>query len=318
MCALISTFSRKVRSARAITVTIAAGRELTPDGVPVLEVAVDEHGERDEPADRRRRAERPPLEPAGRCRRVGELQAANASRSSAAGQRASRIVPDVIRPDRRLVEVDGIGERRERQRAADQRPRGSGPPARDPEDGDDEREQDDVGERVGEVDRLRREVPLVRGEDDLEQHGRADGGDREERGDPVEPDARVETRDPVPDEQDERQVRRRVEGEIERVGDRREGRVAGVRDAPEDVPERPARHSDSEQRPDVALLASPARRGRRSRPARAPRARRRPTCSRTSSSPAPPAPSGDVRDEEHHPRDRRAAARGRAHQQARR
>ena len=67
-------------------------------GVPVLEVAVDEHAERDEPADRRGGAERPALEPPVGAAASSELQAANASSRSAAGQRASRIVPDVYDP----------------------------------------------------------------------------------------------------------------------------------------------------------------------------------------------------------------------------
>ena len=129
-------------------------------------------------------------------------------------------------PDGGRPEVDTVRDRGGEERHADHDPLAPGVTADEPEHTDDEREQDDVPERVGEVRGDRQGVALGVVERELEQERRADRPDREGDADTVEPDAAVEARDPRANEQQQRDVRRRVEEEVERVGDRRRRLVA--------------------------------------------------------------------------------------------
>ena len=134
----------------------------------------------------RRRDEQPGRRQAAHDRRaeqraIVELDARDATRALPGRERDEneRDRPDEIevRPldvaaDRRLVEVDGVADRVQQQSGGDQRPRAAGLPARDREDEDDEREQEHVADRIGEV-RDHDERASVRGvDDDLDEHRR--------------------------------------------------------------------------------------------------------------------------------------------------
>ena len=71
------------------------------------------------------------------------------------------------------------------------------PPAADGEDEDQQREQDDVAERIGEVRQDDDRAAVRARDDDLEDRRGTDGAGREGGGQAVEPEARVEARDPT-------------------------------------------------------------------------------------------------------------------------
>ncbi len=165
-----------------------------------------------------------------------------------------------VRAGRHLEQVDAVGNRHGDQAGTDQGPVAAGSPAGHREGADDEREQQDVPERVGQVrDDLRGSA--ARGvEDDLEEHRRPDGRRRRGGDQPVHPDAEPEAPAARPQQEDEARIRRDVEAEVEGVGERRIGRLAaGGEHRPGDVPGRPEEQRDREHEPAETRRTPPDR-----------------------------------------------------------
>ncbi len=170
--------------------------------------------------------------------------------------------PSLVGADGGHPEVDGIRDAGGQERRPDHDPLDSGVPAGQPEDAGDEPEQDDVAERVGEVGGDRDGLALGVIERDLEQERRSDGPHREGDADAVEPDAAVEVGQPRADEQQERHVRRRVEEEVERIGERRDRSIAAVREGPDEVADAVGGEPRREPRPGGTLVRHQDRPGR--------------------------------------------------------
>jgi len=122
-----------------------------------------------------------------------------------------------------------------REPGPDHGPGAAGPPAGERAHADDEREQEHVAERVGEVRDHRTGAALGRVEHDLEEHRGPECGCGQRGSRAVQPDAAIEAGDTCTDEEEEGHVAGRVEGEVEGVGNRREGRLAAVRDREEEL-----------------------------------------------------------------------------------
>ena len=223
-------------------------RERNADRISMLDVAVDEHRDRDRSADERRRGERAVFE--------DELPPPTPRQPGGDREKQERCRPESVEegsrhvaPDRGLVEVCAVGDRRQRQGDGDQRPISAGAPAGEPEHAGEERQQDDVAKRVGEVDRVGEQLAVGLVQDHVEQDRRSDRGDRQRRHQAVKPDAAVEAREPGANEERETDVCRRVEAEVEDIAPGREGRRATVGEIPEQVTDGPARHRDREADP---------------------------------------------------------------------
>ena len=101
---------------------------------------------------------------------------------------------------------------------------------------DDGRDQQQVGDRVGEVDRDDERPPAGVGDQDVVGDRGAERGRGEARDEAVEPRAAVEVAGAAADEQDERDVAQRVEAEPQRVGERDvRHRAVGVHDPEADI-----------------------------------------------------------------------------------
>ncbi len=157
-----------------------------------------------------------------------------------------------VRPGRRRPQVDGIGDRRGDECAADHDPFAPGRPADEPEHTHDESEQDDVAERIREIRRDREKSAFAVVEGQFEKKRCADRADGQRHTDSVEPDAPVEARHASANEQEERDVRSGIEEEVERVGDRRR-RLVGVQ-RPREVAQRVGGQPCSQPRPRGSLF----------------------------------------------------------------
>jgi hypothetical protein len=166
--------------------------------------------------------------------------------------------PLAVAPGRRLEEEDGVGERRCREPCADQQPGPAGPPAGQREHADHGREEEDVAERVGEVDDDHACAAVGAAEHDLEQHRRAErsGGDGRHRA--VEPERASELREPRAHEQHQADVAGWVEREVEHVGGGGIRRVGAVGEVEEELGNRPAGDRGGECDPGT-LLTIPVR-----------------------------------------------------------
>ena len=120
-----------------------------------------------------------------------------------------------------------------------------------PRTADDDREQEHVGERVGEVGRDRGGRPARGLEHHTEDDGAGNRGERECADDPVEPEAGAEVGHAVSHEQDQTGVDRRVERQPEAVRDRGIRRLfeVGEREQPVEVADRPERDAGSDEQP---------------------------------------------------------------------
>ena len=125
----------------------------------VLEVVIDQH-RNDAERKQRRQHEHAPC---GRGSRPGSP----AQRPPGGRDRHCPDEPQSVGPrpgrvaDRRLlVKVDAVGERHHRQAATEQSPAAVGAPSAQGDGRHDERREQEVAERVGEVDGDRRRVPL--------------------------------------------------------------------------------------------------------------------------------------------------------------
>ena len=217
----------------------------------MLEPARHEHTERGDAAEKRRRQE-PSLE-RDRLAGLGRLPGGEGEQKHRAGPEGVEHRALGVAAGRVQVEEDAVGEGDHAERRAGDDPGPARHTGRDHEDEDHDREQDEVGDRVGEVDDHRRGTAVGRAEDDLEDDRGADGG-RGEGGDAaVEPYAPVEARDPRADEQRDCRVAARIEGEVERVAGRDRGWIAAVDEVEADVADREGEDADPECRPRRAL-----------------------------------------------------------------
>ena len=147
--------------------------------------------------------------------------------------------------------------------SADQHPGAVRTPAREREAGHDEAEQQQVGERVGEVHRDRHLVAHRGVHDRLEGERAGTRGHGGRRDGPVEPLARAEAHARA-EQQHERHVARDVEGPVEGVGHRgnRHG-VAVVEDqGPAELAAHPGREAHAHDRPREPLVRAPGSRAR--------------------------------------------------------
>ena len=160
-----------------------------------------------------------------------------------------------VRPGRRRVEVGAVGESADRERRSEKGPGAPGMPARESEAADDEREEDHVSERIGDVRRHHGGRAVGRVEDDGDQDRAADRGDRQGRGDPVDPDPGRQRPQAGSEQQDQADVARGIEAQVEHVRDRRVGRVvaARVEEQPEELRRRVRGDRDRERDPRTAV-----------------------------------------------------------------
>ena len=242
----------------------------------------DEHGERqggehrgrDEPAGAaRRRARLPPQRPP---RRIGEEQVDD-------GPQGRDQLARLVGAERDLAGIHRVGDGLQAERERHRRPRRARPPAGERERGDHEREQGEVGQRIGEVGGERRGVPArplhhgreQQGRDHRADRGRADGG--------VHPQARPERRpQPGVHERDRPDARRRVGGQPQRVGRRRvrRHRARLVDVLPHDLAGRPQRRARRRTRATAGARRRPRSRAPRTAPRRRAGARRTSTSRR--------------------------------------
>ena len=118
-----------------------------------------------------------------------------------------------------LQQVDDVGAGEDDKPEPERQPAQPRAPATEGGDGDDQREQRQVGDRVGEVGRRRGGVAAGRGGDDRPQGQRArQGGDGAGGDQAVEPAHRREGAELIADQGDQPRVGDRVEGEIAGVG----------------------------------------------------------------------------------------------------
>ena len=214
------------------------GREADHERALRLEVVVDEEREAHQAGDRRGREQRTAGEvDVGRT--AGRLP--GGERDQERGRRPEGVHhhPFDVGADRGLVQVDGVGHGRRHQPGADRDPGAVRPPAKQREDCDDEREENDVRERIGEGRGDDRQASSGGLEHEADEQGRPDRRRRKRRGDAVEPDAHVRPGDPRPHEQEQRDVCERVEAEVEHVRDRRERGLLSVAERVDQVAGRP-------------------------------------------------------------------------------
>jgi hypothetical protein len=185
--------------------------------------------------------------------------------------------PDRVQPgalDERLVgdpvQVEAVGDREQDQPATDQRPGPARPPRAQREGADDEGDQEQVAERIGEVRRDDgRRAAGIR-DHRRDHHGGSDRADGQDADEPVQPSARPDSAQARTNQQHQRDVRRRVEAQVQHIGPR------GVRrrlehldeDAPVDRAQGPGQHPAAQDGPDQPVgadehRACDAHRGRR-------------------------------------------------------
>ena len=233
---------------------MAADESDEGQGIDLPEVVVHEHGEREETAADRGDEHRPALEagtngPLGRLpRRPGEQHAA------ADPAQVGRAAGDV-RAGGRLEQVQAVADREDEQTGSDQTPGPADSPAGDGEHPDHERDRRQVGERVGEI-RCDRGLRAAGGfEHRLEHDRRADCRHGQAGDDPVEPDAAPDAAGTRAQQQKQRDVDGRVNGQPERVGEGRVGRrlEGDIGKRPDRVPDAPEDDGRPDQDPGCTL-----------------------------------------------------------------
>ena len=126
-----------------------------------------------------------------------------------------------VRAGRSRVEVNRVADREQRQRQPDQEPAPTGAPARERERGHDERQKDDVAERVGDVRGHDAERAVRRVEHGLDEDRAAERGGGERSAQPVDPETSRCVAQPGAKQEHEPDVAGREEREVESVGERR-------------------------------------------------------------------------------------------------
>ncbi len=157
---------------------------------------------------------------------------------------------------RHLIGVDHVRRRVQRDAEGDQRPLPAGPPVRQGEADRDEREQQGVGERVGEVHADRRRRALARAEHGREHEVRAERRQRQADDDAVEPNRRARVAEVRAHQQGQAHVDRRVLRQVERIGDRRVRWTGDVIEPqrPHEIAARPGEQAGRDQQPGDAVL----------------------------------------------------------------
>ena len=191
-------FSRKVMRETRDDQSDGRHREHQGDRVEPGEVVQDEHTDRDRDArGGNDRSDRPSASTARWLRWL--TQAAFASNTIDSGPRRVEQRSADIRVRRDLIEVDAVGGRHHRETRAEQQPRPTGPPVRQRERTDDERQKQCVTERIREVGGDGREIAARGRENRLQDDRCAERADSQTGGDPVEPHARGQLRNPDAD-----------------------------------------------------------------------------------------------------------------------
>ena len=134
-----------------------------------------------------------------------------------------------VRSGRRRVEVRAVGKRADREGGSEEGPGAPGMPPRDGEPAHDEREQDHIAERIRHVRDDDRHGTVGRVEHDSDQDGAADRGNGERSGDAVDPDPGCQRPEARPEQQEQPDVARGVEAEVEDVREGRVRRALGAR-----------------------------------------------------------------------------------------
>ena len=228
------------------------GGERHGDLVLLAEGRRREHADGDERRDRRDR-ERPPFADAGVA--VGQ-RLPRGERDDEERDRPDGVEPGAL--DVGVVggldEVDRVRDAVAEQPEAEERPGAARTPAGHAEHAHDRRDQQQVADRVGEVDRDDERLAAGVGDQDVVGDRGAEGGGGEARDEAVEPRAAVEVARAAADEGHQRDPAQRVEAEPQRVGERDVRDVAvGVDDAEADVAHRVGGERGGERRPRPAL-----------------------------------------------------------------
>ena len=232
------------------------GGEPEREQVDPLEVVVDEQREaRQREPDRR--------DDAGQLVAGGAPAHGGLPRGEADQQRAQRPAdveqrPGGVRALGDLHEVDRVGDGEDGDARAEEQPAAVHATAAGRHDADQRAEQDHVAERVGEVRRHRGGVTARRGVHGAEDDRRADRAGREGGDEAVQPQPRVQLRQPLAGEQQDAEVADGKEGEPQAVRDRGIRRFfeIGERELPVEVAARPQRERDADQRPGDPLVAA--------------------------------------------------------------
>ena len=244
-------FSRRLRTRRAKTASSEAAASTTAS-------------EFSEPSAARTRMPRPRRgegdREGGEAHRPAVLDGHRAARGLPGGGREEHqargpaAVPQA-RVDVGLVgdgdEVVGVGDPEEHDAQAQQRPGAIGAPAAQREGGDDDREQDEVADRVGEVRGDAERVAADRVQHGLQDDRGAHGAGGERGGQPVDPQRLRRPLDPRAQQQAQAGEDERVEGQVAGVGDRRHGDdgVVGEDERPVDVAAGPQQRAGADEAP---------------------------------------------------------------------
>ena len=158
------------------------------------------------------------------------------------------------RTHRRLEQVEGVAGGVDGARRGEQEPLGPGPAREDRRATDDQREQQHVADRVGQVRRHGKGIAADRVQDGVEREGRADGRGAEAGDEPVEPRPGEQPLDVPAQQQHHRHVGQREEPEEEDIGQRGRGRRRSAQrlDGVEQVAGRPPHHPGTEDQWDPA------------------------------------------------------------------
>ncbi len=219
-----------------------------------MEVVDDEHGERDRAAHRGHRQERATRAlDRGRATLVAPPCKGDQEEREGPGHVEKRSLG--VRAAGGLEQVDAVTEREDGERCADQQPGTTRPPARERERAHDEREQKHVPEGVREVRRDGRKRPFCRVEHRVDEHRARERCRSERRRHPVDPQSGARTSNPRPEQDDDTDVARRVEGEVEPVGERRVRRAVELREheQPGELRHAIGAHGDCDRRPPDAM-----------------------------------------------------------------
>ena len=154
---------------------------------------------------------------------------------------------------REVQEVERVADAVDRAGAGEDHPREAAP-GKNRRSPDDEREQEHVADRVGQVDGDADWRSSKSGDDPLEGEGSADSSCPEACHPAVEPGGREETVDLLAEHQDDCCIRQREEAEVERIGEgwvRRRSAVPGL-PRQHRIAERPREHRGAEDQRDGA------------------------------------------------------------------
>ena len=164
----------------------AAGRKRERKRADAVEVVVDDQAEADEREGRRHERQRAHVAGRSRARRRHRAREREEDHRGRPAEIDVRAV--LVGPARDLEEVDRVGDREQAERERDQEPRRRHASRTERQEADDQREQDQVPERVGEVHGDRGGVAPGRREHAVEDDRSGDRGDRQPGEQAVDPE----------------------------------------------------------------------------------------------------------------------------------